>query len=309
MENISVSENKARDICDCQDMEDGRGNRHRMKWQPTAVVGIAIFSLIILAVILAPILTPFDPYDQELANRLQLPSKTHLLGTDNMGRDVLARILYGGRFSLVISAVTVLISATFGTLAGAIAGWRGGLVDEIIMRIIDLLIAFPGMCVILVIAALLKPGFWTLVLALIVNAWTPYARLARAVGLEIKTRAFIEAAMALGASEILIFRKHIIPNTLGPILATAFLRFGHILILISGLSFLGLGAQPPISDWGAMLADAQTYMRRVPTLILAPGLTIFFTALSVTIAGQGLTTMFNPLEKNVSEELPQVEIE
>jgi peptide/nickel transport system permease protein len=271
--------------------------------QPAAVVGLAVFILIVMAVILAPVLTPYDPYEQELSDRLQLPSAKHLMGTDSLGRDVFARILYGGRFSLVITAIAVLIAATFGTLIGAVAGRRGGLVDELIMRVIDLIISFPSLVVALVIAAMLRPGFWTLVLALVFSAWTPYARLARAVGLEINTRAFIEAAVALGASEWLIFRKHVIPNTLGPILSTAFLRFGHILLIISGLSYLGLGAQPPLSDWGAMLAEAQTYMRRVPTLILAPGMTIFITAFSVTLAGQGLASMFSQSERVSAERM------
>jgi peptide/nickel transport system permease protein len=253
--------------------------------------------VIVLAAIFAPLLTPYDPNDQALRDRLLLPSATHLLGTDNLGRDVFARIVYGGRFSLVITSVAVLISAVFGTALGALAARRGGIVDEVIMRILDLFLSFPSIVIALVLVALLEPGFGTLVLALTIVGWTPYARLSRAVVLEINTRGYIEAAKALAAPEFLIFRKHVLPNTLGPILAMGFLRFGHMLLTIAGLSYLGLGAQPPTPDWGAMLADAQPFMQRVPSLILAPGLTIFITTLSVTLAGQGLTLMFDPRQR------------
>lgn len=295
LETMSITERLNSTPVESEIREERRS--HQFQWHPTAVVGLSVFSLIILAAIAAPLLTQYNPNDQVLLDRLQPPSATHLLGTDTLGRDVFARLLYGGRFSLIITTVSVLISAAFGTILGAVAARRGGLFDELIMRFIDLFISFPVIIIALIIVALLKPGFWTLVLALTITAWTPYARLARAVGLEINTRYYIEAAIALGASEFLIIRKHVLPNTLGPILATVFLRFGHTLLTISGLSYLGLGAQPPIPDWGAMLSEAQPYMQRVPTLILAPGLTIFIATLSVTLAGQGLTLMFDPQQK------------
>jgi peptide/nickel transport system permease protein len=269
----------------------------RIQWHPSAVAGLLIFGLIILAGLAAPLLTQYDPNDQVLRDRLLLPSTTHLLGTDALGRDVLSRLLYGGRFSLIIAGVSVSISAIVGTTIGAITARRGGLLDELVMRVIDLFNSFPVIITALIIVALLKPGFWTLVVALTITAWTPYARLARAVTLEINTRYYIEAATALGASEFLILRKHVLPNSLGPILATVFLRFGTMLLRIAGLSYLGLGAQPPTPDWGAMLSEAQPFMQRVPTLILAPGLMIFVATLSVTLAGQGLTLMFDPQQR------------
>jgi peptide/nickel transport system permease protein len=273
----------------------------RIRWNRTAIIGLVVFGLVVLSALFAPFLTAFDPYEQVLLDRLQLPSSTHVLGTDTFGRDVFARIIYGGRFSLLITAISVLISATSGTLIGAIAARRGGWLDEFIMRVLDLFLAFPGIIFALIIVALLNPGFWTLVLAITITGWVPYARLARAVGLEINTHAYIEAATAMGASEALILWRHVLPNTLGPILATVFLRFGHTLLTISGLSYLGLGAQPPIPDWGAMLSEAQPYMQRVPSLILVPGLTIFITTLSVTLAGQGLTLMFDPQQRRAAE--------
>jgi peptide/nickel transport system permease protein len=169
--------------------------------------------------------------------------------------------------------------------------------DEILMRAIDLFLSFPQIIIALMIVVALKPGFVSLVLALTITGWTPYARLARAVGLEIATQTYIEAAAASGESEFLIMRKHIIPNTLGPILAQVFLRFGHTLLTIAGLSYLGIGIQPPTPDWGAMLAEAQPYMVRVPSLIVSPGIVIFLATLSVTMAGQGLMLMFDPQQR------------
>jgi peptide/nickel transport system permease protein len=199
---------------------------------------------------------------------------------------------------MVISFFSVLINAVLGTFLGAMAARRAGsVVDEILMRGIDLFISFPNMIVALIVVVMLKPGFWSIVIALSITGWTPYARLARAVGLEINTQTYIEAAAATGESEFLTMRKHVLPNTMGPVLAQVFLRFGHTLLTIAGLSYLGIGIQPPTADWGSMLADAQPFMERVPTLILSPGLIIFITTLSVTLIGQGLMLMFDPQQR------------
>jgi ABC-type dipeptide/oligopeptide/nickel transport system permease subunit len=270
----------------------------RFRWHSTAVVGLVIFAIVVITSILAPVIAPYDPTDQVLRARLEPPSASHLLGTDALGRDVFSRILYGGRLALVISFVSVFISATFGTVLGALASRHAGsTIEEIIMRAIDLFLSFPSIIIALMIVVTLKPGFWALVLALTITGWTPYARLARAVGLEILTQTYIEAAAAIGESEFLTMRKHILPNTMGPILAQIFLRFGHTMLMIAGLSYLGIGIQPPTPDWGQMLADAQPYMVRVPTLIIFPGLAIFITTLAVTLAGQGLMLMFDPQQR------------
>jgi peptide/nickel transport system permease protein len=267
----------------------------RFRWHSMAVFGLVTFGIIVFMSIFAPLLTAYDPTDQDLRNRLKFPSVEHPLGTDSLGRDVFSRILFGGRQALVISFVSVVISATIGTVLGALASRHAGsILDEILMRAIDLFLSFPNIIIALMVVVTMKPGFWPLVLALTITGWTPYARLARAVGLEIATQTYIEAAAATGESEFLTMRKHILPNTLGPILAQIFLRFGHTLLTIAGLSYLGIGIQPPTPDWGSMLAEAQAFMVRVPTLILAPGLVIFIATLSVTMAGQGLMLMFDP---------------
>ncbi|MEZ4705705.1 MAG: ABC transporter permease [Caldilineaceae bacterium] len=252
---------------------------------------------IVLVTIGAPWLVQHDPNQQVLTARLEPPSRLYLLGADHLGRDLLARVLYGGRSSLLLSALAVLIAGGVGVLVGAVAGRVGGLFDEVTMRLVDVLIVFPSLVVALVIAALLKSGFGALLLALTVTGWTTYARLTRALTLDLLARPFIEAAVATGVSERRLLLRHVMPNISGPILATTFLRFGHTLLTVAGLSYLGVGVQPPTPDWGAMLAEAQPYMQRAPLLLLAPALAIFVTALSVTLIGQGLTQQFDPPQR------------
>ena len=251
-----------------------------------AALSLVVLATIGIVAVFAPLLAPYDPNDQNLSARLELPSLAHPFGTDHLGRDVLSRLLIGSRFSLAITTVSVLISGIFGTLVGAFAGRTGGSTDEVAMRVVDVVLVFPDLVVAFALASLLGQSFGTIVLAVTLFAWTPYARLARAVALEVNTREFMEAAVALGSTPLFILRRHVLPNIMGPILAMGFLRFGQILITIAGLSYLGVGAQPPTPDWGAMLWEAQPYMRRVPSLTLIPGATIFITALSVTLLGQ-----------------------
>jgi peptide/nickel transport system permease protein len=258
----------------------------RYHW--TFVVGASFFVFVCALLVLTPWIAPYDPAAQELTHRLGAPSLNHLLGTDHLGRDVLSRLLHGGRFSVSIAAIAVLITGTTGTLLGAVSARIGGAFDDFVMRLVDVLLAFPEVMVALFLVFILGPGYGTLIVALAITGWTPFARLTRAVTLEINTRDFIEAAEALGCSRAFIIFRHVLPNAIGPVLAQGFLRFGHQLITVGGLSYLGLGVQPPESDWGAMLADAQLYMIRAPWLVLIPGFAIFLTALSVTLAGLGL---------------------
>jgi peptide/nickel transport system permease protein len=271
--------------------------RHRRRsarrWHPLAIWGLLVIGLLVAASLAAPLLTPYDPTAQALRARLQPPSWAHPLGTDQLGRDVLARLLYGGRFSLGITSVAVLIAGLVGGLVGLLVGWRGGLIDEAAMRLIDVLIALPEIVVGLVIAALLPTGSGTLLLALTITAWTPTARLTRALVRDLRPQPYIEAAGALGVPEWQIVLRHLLPNLFAPLLAALLLRFGQTLLTVAGLSYLGLGAQPPTVDWGTMLADALPYMQRVPSLILAPGLTIMIAALSVMLAGQGSLLTFD----------------
>jgi len=262
--------------------------RRRSALPPSLLVGATLFALIVILLVLAPWLEPHPPAAQDITARLTAFSAEHPLGTDHLGRDVLSRLLDGGRFSMTIALITLIICAVTGTLVGFLAARLGGVLDTLVMRTTDVLIAFPEMVVALFLVAALGTSDLTLVLALCIGGWTPFCRLARIVAMEINGQDFIEAALALGCSTWFIIRRHVLPNALPPLLAHAALRFGHKLITVGALSYLGLGVQPPSSDWGAMLAEAVPYLDRAPLLVVAPGAAIFLAALSVTLVGRGL---------------------
>jgi ABC-type dipeptide/oligopeptide/nickel transport system permease subunit len=250
--------------------------------------GVVLLSLVLLVLVLTPWIAPHDPAAQDLGNRLTGPSTDHWFGTDHLGRDVLSRLMWGGRFSVTIAAITLLICAVTGSVIGALAARRGGWLDELVMRSVDVLICFPDVVVALFLIALFGTGYGTLIAALTVTGWTPFARLMRGLALEINSKDYVEAAEILGSPKSYIVFRHVIPNASRPVVAMGFLRFGHKLITVGALSYLGLGVQPPDSDWGAMLLDAQPYMERAPSLGILPGAAIFLSALSVTMIGQGL---------------------
>ena len=251
-------------------------------------LGMSVFAVIAALLLLTPWISPHDPTALDLRLRLASPGPQHWLGTDHLGRDVLSRLLEGGRFSVSIVLVTLFLSVGIGTVLGALSARIGGLFDEALMRVVDVLLSFPEVILALFLIAVLGPGYGTLVLALTITGWTPFARMSRGLALEVNAQDYIAAAEVLGCRRRFIVLRHLVPNLARPIAAISFLRFGHKLITVGGLSFLGLGVQPPGSDWGAMLADARPYMERMPLLAIAPGLTIFLTALSVTMVGQGL---------------------
>ena len=258
----------------------------RLPW--TARLGGALFVLICLFLLVGPWISRYDPNFQDLNDRLVGPSFAHFLGTDAYGRDVFSRLLAGGRFSVTIAGVTVVLSSAFGTVVGIASGRIGGFLDEVAMRAADVLLAFPDMLLALLLIVIIGPGPTTVVIAMSIVGWTAFARLARTMTLEINTHGYIEAAKALGCSQRFIVLRHVLPNALNPVLSLALSRFAYQLITVGSLSYLGLGVQPPQSDWGSMLADGQPYMQQNPWLVMVPGLTIFITALSLTMAGQGL---------------------
>lgn len=260
-----------------------------MRERPVLVLAAsAVLALVVLAVVLAPWLAPYPPADQDLAARLAPPSAAHWLGTDHLGRDTLSRLLDGGRFSLTVAALATVLTGVLGTAIGVVSARRRGWLDELFTRANDVLLALPEMVVALFLVAVLGPGHLSLLLALTVTGWTPFARLARALTYDVSARGFIEAARVLGCSPSFIVLRHVLPHLAGPLLGQATLRFGQFLITVGALSYLGLGVQPPQSDWGAMLAAAQPYATRSPLTILAPGLVVFVVALCVTLIGQRL---------------------
>ena len=254
----------------------------------TFAAGCAIFGAVLTVLILGPWLWALDPAAQNIVDRLEPPSATYWLGTDNLGRDVFARLVEGGRFTVTIAAISVIISVVIGVAVGVIAGRVGGWFEEISMRFVDLLIAIPDTVIAIFLVAIFGPGHVTLIVALTIVGWTPYARLARGLALQVNAMDYIRAAEVLGMTRRFILIRHFLPNLIRPISAVTFLRFGHKLITVGGLSYLGLGVQPPAPDWGLMLAAAQPYLDRAPMLMIAPGLAIFITALSVTWIGHGL---------------------
>jgi len=259
----------------------------RRHW--TFRAGIVMLVALVLTLIVAPWIVPYDPAAQNLLARLSVPSAEHWLGTDQLGRDTFSRLLVGGRFAVTIALITVLLSVAIGTVIGVIVGRvQGSLLDEITMRVVDVLISIPDVVVAIFLVAIMGPGYLTVIASLTVVGWTPFARLARALTLAINARGFIQAADVLGCSRSFIILRHVIPNIIGPIAAVSFLRFGHKLITVGALSFLGLGVQPPAADWALMMADSQPYVERLPILMIAPGLAIFLAALSVTWIGHGL---------------------
>lgn len=262
----------------------------RKRWPLALLIGSTMLTVIVVVLLLTPWIAPHDPATQDLLRRLEGPSSTYWLGTDHLGRDLFTRILYGGRFSVTIAAVALVLASTIGTVLGVAAAIYRGPFDELVTRVADVLLAFPEMVVAVLIVAIMGPSQGTLVFALVIAGWTPFARLARGVAIEISAREFVEAARALGCSMPFIIFRHVMPNAMAPLLAHAALRFGHMLITVGALSFLGLGVQPPDADWGAMLSEAQPYMTRQTGLMVYPGLAVFVTALSVTLIGQGINS-------------------
>lgn len=261
-------------------------NRPRTRRGVATVAAGAVLAVVVLAVLIAPWIYPYPPSEQNLAARLAPASASHWLGTDHLGRDTLSRLLEGGRFSMSVAAVATVLTCVLGVAAGVLSARRRGWLDEFLTRTNDVLLAVPEMVVALFIVATLGTGFGPLLLALTVTGWTPFARLARTLAYDVSSRGFVEAARVVGCPPSFIIFRHVIPHLAAPILGQATLRFGQLLISVGALSYLGLGVQPPQSDWGSMMAAAQPYTERAPLGILAPGLAIFVVALCVTLLGQ-----------------------
>ncbi len=247
-----------------------------------------------LSGLLAPVLAPADPLEQDLSFRLKPPSSAHWLGADQLGRDVLSRILFGTRISLTIGLVVVGSAGTFGTLVGLVAGYRRGLVDEALMRVTDVFLAFPALILAMAIAGALGPSLNNAMIAIAVVTWPVYARLARGQVLSLREREFVEAARALGASPGRIIWRHLLPNSLAPILVQASFDMGGAILSAAGLSFIGFGAQPPTPEWGVMISEGRKFISTQPWLSLFPGLAILLTVTAFNFIGDGLRDTLDP---------------
>jgi len=269
----------------------------QLKKDKLAVTGAMIILSLMIIAILAPHITPYDPIELDLENRLTSPDRNHLMGTDNLGRDVLSRIICGARVSLGMAAVVVVIVMLLGIAMGTTAGYFGGVIDGIIMRLVDVLLAFPNIILALVIAGILGPSLTNVMIALAVVWWVSYARIIRGSVLSVKKKEFVEAARAMGCTDSYIAIRHILPNVLSPVIVLATLDMGHIILSIAALSFLGLGAQPPMPEWGTMLNEGKPFMETAPHLMIFPGLMIMITVLAFNFLGDGLRDALDPRMK------------
>lgn len=267
-----------------------------------AVVGLVIIVIFILLAIFAPLLTPHDPNRANLRERNQPPSKEHWFGTDDMGRDILARTLYGGRISLSVGLVSVGISLTLGLTLGAIAGYFGGMVDIVIMRVADVFYSFPFLILAITISAIFGPSIYNTMIILGVLSWPGPARLIRAEFLKLKETDYVAAATALGAKPSRVMFRHILPNGFSSLLVSATLGVASAILSEAGLSFLGLGVPPPAPSWGNMLNRARPLhiLATMPWMWLAPGIAIFVIVLSINFVGDGLRDAFDPRQDHCS---------
>lgn len=241
-------------------------------------------------------LTPYDPLNQNIAERLHPPSTKYPLGTDPLGRDVLSRLLVGARISLQISIIVVAISVTIGTAVGVIAGYFGGWIDEALMRFVDIILAFPGIILAIVIAGILGPSLGNIMIALAAVGWTQYARVIRGSVLSVKEQEFVTASKLVGTSTPRVIIRHVIPNVISPVVVLATMDMATVVLATAGLSFLGLGAQPPTPEWGTMLSDGRSYLRHAWWIVNFPGLAIMVTVLGFNILGDSLRDLLDPRE-------------
>ena len=259
-----------------------------------AVAGLVLIVLLFAVSLLAEVLAPHDPNRLDPRARLQPPGVGHILGTDSLGRDVLSRLIWGSRVSLKVGFVAVGLATAIGLFFGALAGYYGGLADGLIMRFCDLMLCFPAMFLILAVISILEPSIWNVMVVIGLTSWMGVARLVRAEFISLKNRDFVLAARALGASDARLIWRHLLPNALAPVLVSATLGVAGAILLESGLSFLGLGVQPPPATWGVMLADGKDYLSRAWWLSFYPGLAILVTVLSYNLVGEGLRDAIDP---------------
>ena len=247
----------------------------------------AVIGLVVAAVAIGWLL-PLDAVGTDLTDRFAGPSPAHPLGTDHLGRDVLARLVEGARISIGLTTVALVVCAVLGTAAGLLSGYAGGWAAGLVQRAVDVLVAIPTIVVGLIIAAVREPGTTTLLLAVLVTGWSPFARLAHHLTVRERAQEYVEGAVAIGAGPVRIAVRHVLPNALRPLVAHACLRFANVLLSIAGLSFLGLGVQPPTPEWGVMLAEGRQYMFFAPQLVLLPAAAVVVAATCVTVLGRRL---------------------
>ena len=267
---------------------------HRFKKNPLSVAGLVIILCLAAIAIFAPFIAPYEPTKIDVYNVLSPPSKTHPFGTDELGRDLLSRMIWGSRASLKVGFIAVGIAITIGIIIGSFAGYYGGKIDSLLMRFVDIMLAFPTFFLILAVIAILEPSISTIMIVIGLTGWMDVARLVRAEFLTLKERDFISAAKAIGAGDLRIIFKHILPNALSPVFVAATFGIAGAILVESGLSFLGLGVQPPEPSWGNILTSGKDNITVAWWLSLYPGLAILITVLSYNLVGEGLRDALDP---------------
>ncbi len=272
----------------------------RLARRRTALFGLAVVAVVILCAVGAPLVTVFDPIEQDINQRLKEPGwrnaagQAHVLGTDHLGRDILARIIYGSRVALVVGLSAVLISGVLGMAIGLVSGYFGGKVDDFFMRLADIQLAFPFILLAIAVIGVLGPSLRNIIVVIGVSSWVVYARVVRGEVLSIREREFVQAAIALGSRDGRVVLRHVLPNAFTPWLVVATLDMARVIVIESALSFLGLGVQPPTPTWGGMLADGRVYLSTAWWLATFPGLAILVTVLGINLLGDGLRDTLDP---------------
>lgn len=263
-----------------------------------AMIGLAMLLLLIFAAVFANVIAPYDPVEQNLLIRLQGPSAAHWFGTDELGRDIFSRILYGARISLTVGLIAVSISCVAGCALGAIAGYYGGILDTVIMRISDIMMAIPSILLNISIVAALGTGLQNVMIAIGISSVPAYCRIMRASLLSLKNQEFVDASRVAGSTDFYIIMHHIIPNSLAPLIVQATLKIGGAILSCASMSFIGLGIVPLTPEWGAMLSTGRDFLRDAPHLTAFPGLAIMFAVFSMNLIGDGLRDALDPKLKN-----------
>lgn len=265
-------------------------NRIRMK----LFLFAALAATLLLITIFAKDICPYDPYAQDLSQAMQPPSAAHPMGTDTYGRDMLSRVLIGAQTSISSTFALVAIITVFGTIVGIFCGYYGGVVDSVMMRISDICLAFPGLVFAMAVAAILNGGVQNAVIALALISWPKYSRIARSQTLSMKSLPYMQAAQLAGDSTLQMILRHVLPNIVGPILITSMLDIGTMMMEIAGLSFLGLGAQPPVAEWGSMMSSGRSMLQTYPWIVLSPGLAIFVSVVIFNLLGDTIRDYMDP---------------
>ncbi|MCD8015957.1 MAG: ABC transporter permease [Lachnospiraceae bacterium] len=261
---------------------------------PSAKLGGVLMAIIIFCAVFAPLIAPYDPYTMDLTDLFATPTLKHLFGTDAMGRDVFSRVLYGAKYSLALGLFTAFIGTMLGVVLGSLAGYFGGIVETIIMRFCDIWGAIPGMLLNIVISACLGTGFFNTILAMSIGTFPGGARMTRGQILAERSKEYLEAAESINASKTSIMFKHLLPNVISPTIVSTTMAIGGNITAAAGLSYLGLGIQPPTPEWGALLSDGTTYINSYPHLLLYPGLVIGVTVLAINLMGDGVRDAMDP---------------